>query len=124
MHGGFAHLRTQGGKERGELLGAVECCPAELSEPPPSQGDHQRRVVLIGVNDANERAGTWDADLYLYESWPVTAGFSPQTEGRQRSLRQTEDEDFDLTTLDKYRAPAQKRIHVKLHTGYNLGGFV
>ena len=110
-------------KEGANCSGPVECCPAELSESLPHKVIISVGVVLIGVNDANERAGTWDADLYLYESWPVTAGFSPQTEVVNEVSRQTEDEDFDLTTLDGSRCSRTRRVRLKLHTGYNLRRF-
>jgi len=75
------------------------------------------------VNDANERSGTWNADLFLYESWPVTPGFSPQTEVVNEVARSTENTDFDLTTLDGTKCTRTRRLRLTLHTRYNLRRF-
>jgi hypothetical protein len=60
--------------------GPAECCaatPAEQLEHPQvvSLG-----VVVVGLYNVSEKSGTWDADYYLYESWPPQRGFAPQTE--------------------------------------------
>jgi hypothetical protein len=99
---------------------APECCPALTSAPP--RVTVAIGAVLLGFYNVNEKAGTWDADFYLNESWNATPGFSPQTEivneVDQRNAQ------FDTTELQAgHKCVRSRRIHTTLRTPYNLRTF-
>ena len=75
-------------------------------------------IVLLGVANISERAGTWDADYYLYESWAPTPGFTPQTEVVNESNRI--DEQFDDTELRDGRCVRTRRIRSTLRDAFKL----
>jgi hypothetical protein len=60
--------------------GPAECCTAVPADRLEGVADVSLGVVVIGLYNVNEKAGTWDADYYLYESWAPQPGFAPQTE--------------------------------------------
>src|SRR5260221_686189 len=59
--------------------GPVACCPERI-EHRAERHVVSVGVIVMGLSGINERAGTWDADFYLYEEWPPAANFAPQTE--------------------------------------------
>ncbi len=98
--------------------GPAECCPKTLVEQAPKHEDVGLGVVIIGLYNLNEHAGTWDADYYLYESWAPQDGFMPQTEVVNEVSRASEQ--FDDTELKSGRCVRSRRIRSTLHTPYNL----
>jgi hypothetical protein len=81
----------------------------------------QLGVVLVGLHNVDEKAGTWDADFYLNESWPSTPGFAPETEIVNEVSRQSEQ--FDVTELRGGRCFRSRRVHSALRSSYNLRTF-
>lgn len=100
--------------------GPPECCVSTLVHStavhPVSLG-----VVLMGLANINERSGTWDADLYLYEEWSPGAGFTPQTEIVNEVARQSTQ--FDTTLLRDGKCIRSRRIRSTLRTAFNLRRF-
>src|SRR5262249_54198673 len=78
-------------------------------------------VVVVGMYNVNEKAGTWDADYYLYERWRPQPGFEPQSEVVNEVLRQSEQ--FDETELRGSFCIRTRRIFSTLHNEYNLRRF-
>lgn len=101
--------------------GPEACCPAVLL----SRIDAPRRVsvgvVLNGLANVNERAGTWDADYYLYESWEPTPGFTPQTGVVNEITRQSQQ--FDVTELHDGHCTRSRRLHSTLQSSFDLRTF-
>src|SRR6185503_11884282 len=68
------------GAAAADCPGPAECC----ADKPADTLDHpvvvSLGVVVVGLYNVAEKTGTWDADYYLYESWPPQKGFAPQTE--------------------------------------------
>ena len=110
-------------KEGERCSGPEQCCPAELSEKMSQKVTVSLGAVLVGLNNVAERSGTWDADVYLYETWPATPGFSPQTDVVNEVARVSEDDAFDLTTFDGTTCSRSRRLRLTLHTSYNLRRF-
>ena len=100
--------------------GPDECCPTEVRTP-TSQQVVALGVVLLGLYNVNEKAGTWDADFYLNESWTPAAGFTPTTEIVNEVGRQSEQ--FDDTELRSGRCYRSRRLHSTLRSSYNLRMF-
>jgi hypothetical protein len=63
-----------------ECPGPAECCSDKLAEDLKQTAVVGVGVVVAGLHNVNEKAGTWDADYYLYESWVPQEGFVPQTD--------------------------------------------
>jgi hypothetical protein len=104
--------------------GPPACCPATVaSELPglPAPVDVAIGVTLVGLYNINEKAGTWDADYYLHETWPPTPDFTPQTEVVNEVSRQSQQ--FDETELRRGRCVRSRRVHSTLHSLYDLRTF-
>jgi hypothetical protein len=63
-----------------ECQGPAECCTDRPAETLLHPAQVSLGLVVTGLYNVNEKAGTWDADYYLYESWVPQPGFAPQTE--------------------------------------------
>src|SRR5579859_3927802 len=102
--------------------GPSECCPAErASGAIHDKADVSLGVVVTGLYNVNEKAGTWDADYYLYEHWKPKPGFFPQTELVNEVTRQSEQ--FDEVELRAGECIRTRRIYSTLHNDYNLRRF-
>lgn len=101
--------------------GPEQCCPAKITETVPGHVEVTLGVVLLGLYNVNEKAGTWDADFYLNEVWSPMPGFTPQTEIVNEVSRQAEQ--FDTTEMHEGRCVRFRRIRSTLHTPYNLQTF-
>ena len=102
-------------------VGPAECCPAtpvHTIDPPTTV---RLGVVLVGLYNVNEKAGTWDADFYLDESWIARAGFTPETEIVNEVTRQSEQ--FDDTDFRDGGCLRSRRIHSTLRSSFNLRAF-
>jgi len=94
------------------------CCPPTLAEDLPEPQVVKIGVVLAGLYNVNEKAGTWDADYYLYEMWTPHPAFTPQTEIVNEVNRR--DAQFDRTELRNGSCIRSRRLYSTLHSGYNL----
>jgi hypothetical protein len=101
--------------------GPKECCPSDLTHQSQPRGRVDLGLVLVGLYNVDERAGTWDADYYLTESWAAAPGFCPATEIVNELTRQSTQ--FDSTELRGGRCIRSRRIHSTLHTPYSLRTF-
>jgi hypothetical protein len=101
--------------------GPEECCPKKLMLDLPAKTQVAIGVAFDGLYNVDEKSGTWDADYFLYESWPPTPGFFPQTEVVNEISRQSSQ--FDETLLRDGRCVRSRRIHSTLHTRYDLKRF-
>jgi hypothetical protein len=101
--------------------GPMECCPAHLADALPVRQTVSVGVVVAGLYEINERAGTWDADYYLYETWQPFPNFSPQTEVVNETTRDSEQ--FDQVEIRRGKCVRSRRIYSTLHNGYNLRRF-
>jgi len=100
--------------------GADACCPSRITH---SSTRHTVAVgaIVMGMSSVNERAGTWDADFYLYEEWSPAENFAPQTEVVNEVERHsTQSEQIALRDGLCIRS---HRIHSTLRTPYNLHTF-
>jgi neurotransmitter-gated ion-channel len=100
--------------------GPEQCCPQEIKHDGKSH-PVELGLVIVGVNDVNEKASTWRADFYLYERWMGQPGFMPQTEIVNETERTSEQ--FDTTTFDGTYCERSRRIRSNLHTPFNLRTF-
>jgi hypothetical protein len=78
-------------------------------------------VIVMGLSSVNERAGTWDADFYLYEEWTPAANFAPQTEVVNEVERHGTQ--FEEVSLRDGVCVRSHRIHSTLRSPYNLRAF-
>jgi hypothetical protein len=101
--------------------GPSECCPVYLAEHVEKKVTVEIGIVVMGLANLMERAGSWDADYYLYERWPATVGFTPQTEVVNESTRQATQ--FDTTDLRDGICQRSRRIHSTLRCAYNIRTF-
>jgi hypothetical protein len=101
--------------------GPEECCPKQLNLDLPHRTTAAVGIAFRGLYNVDEKMGTWEADYYLYESWPPTPGFFPQTEVVNELNRQSSQ--FDETLLRDGRCVRSRRIHSTLHTRYDLKRF-
>jgi hypothetical protein len=101
--------------------GPDDCCPKSVVEQLKTPVQVSIGVVFVGFTEIAERAGTWDADYYLYESWRATPGFTPQTEVVNEVSRGGAE--FDSTELRNGRCIRSRRIRSKLRSAYNLRMF-
>lgn len=101
--------------------GPEQCCPAKITETVAGHVEVTVGVVLLGLYNVNEKAGTWDADFYLNEVWSPIPGFTPQTEIVNEIARQAEQ--FDTTELHAGQCIRFRRIRSTLHSHYNLRTF-
>ncbi|MFO0590323.1 MAG: hypothetical protein U0441_22465 [Polyangiaceae bacterium] len=101
--------------------GPAECCPDKLADDLPTHIEVQLGVVLVGLHSVNEKNGTWDADYYLREVWPPTAGFVPQTE----IVNEVSGDEprFDTTELRGGRCVRSRRMRSTMYSPYNLRTF-
>jgi len=101
--------------------GPEACCPEKQVE----ELDHQVKVtpgvVLLSISNVSELSGTWDADFYLYETWPPTPGFTPRTEVVNEVERKSVS--FDDTDLRDGLCLRSRRIHSTLRSAFNLRRF-
>lgn len=102
-------------------VGPSECCPAEPADTLSTVATVQLGVLLVGLYGVDEKAGTWNADFYLSETWRATPGFTPVTEIVNEVARQTEQ--FDSTELKAGRCTRTRRIRSTLQSTYNLRAF-
>ena len=101
--------------------GPPQCCPAEPADTLSVPATVQLGVLLVGLYGVDEKAGTWNADFYLSESWQAVAGFTPVTEIVNEVARQTEQ--FDTTEFVNGRCGRTRRIRSTLQSNYNLRTF-
>jgi hypothetical protein len=101
--------------------GPIECCPARVREHLEKKTTVEIGIVVMGLTNLSERAGSWDADFYLYERWPATAGFTPQTEVVNEATRHSTQ--FDAAELRDGFCQRSRRIHSTLRCAYNLRAF-
>lgn len=112
---------TRGSADSRSCEGPEACCPAKIADDLEGHVEVAIGVTLLGLYNVNERAGTWDADFYLHETWPPAAGFTPQTEIVNEVSRQAQQ--FDTVELRRGRCSRSRRIHSTLHSPYNLRSF-
>lgn len=98
--------------------GPPECCPAEHLEHLTAQVTVSVGVAFVGLYNIDDRAQTWEADYYLYESWPPTPGFTPQTEVVNETS--SRDGHFDETVFEGGRCVRTRRLHSTLHSPFDL----
>ena len=101
--------------------GPEACCPKQLNLDLPQKTHAAVGVAFRGLYNVDEKAGTWDADYYLYERWPPSPGFFPQTEVVNEINRQSSQ--FDETLLRDGQCVRSRRIHSTLHARYDLKRF-
>ncbi|HEY1960724.1 MAG TPA: hypothetical protein VGH28_34165 [Polyangiaceae bacterium] len=101
--------------------GPDACCPAQQVESLDHTVTVKAGVVLLGISNVTEKSGTWDADFYLYETWPPTPGFTPRTEVVNEVVRQSVS--FDDTDLRDGTCIRSRRIHSTLRSEFNLRAF-
>lgn len=101
--------------------GPPECCPAEHLEDLPARVTVSLGVAFHGIYNVDDRAQVWEADYYLYESWPPTPGFSPQTEVINENS--SHEGHFDETVLEGGRCVRSRRMHSTLHSRFDLRRF-
>lgn len=101
--------------------GPLECCPVEHVEHLPARVTVSVGVVIVGLYNIDDRAQTWEADYYLYESWRPTTGFTPQTEVVNETSSHSGH--FDETVLEQGRCLRTRRLHSTLHSPFNLRRF-
>ena len=97
------------------------CCPTKITDPLPQRQTVTVGVVLVGLYNVNERAGTWDGDFYLYERWDPLDGFTPHTEIVNEVSRQSEQ--FNEIQFKAGKCIRSRRLHSVLHNQYNLRRF-
>lgn len=78
-------------------------------------------VVIVGLYNVNEKAGTWDADYYLYEAWEPQAGFAPQTEIVNEVAHLSEQ--FSGLDRPEGRCIRARRVRSTLSSPFNLRMF-
>jgi hypothetical protein len=100
--------------------GAATCCPSKI-EHGPERHAVSVGVIVMGLANLNERAGTWDADFYLYEEWTSGATFAPQTEIVNEVERRSTQ--FEMIALRDGTCVRSRRLHATLRTPYNLRRF-
>ncbi|MFO0546772.1 MAG: hypothetical protein U0271_00225 [Polyangiaceae bacterium] len=113
--------RTLRAEEHPACEGPEECCAKQRIDVLPAPQTVRIGVVLMGIGSVNERAGTWDADFYLYESWAPIPGFTPQTDLMNETNRGSEQ--FDVVWLSEGRCVRSRRIRSTLHTKFDLRVF-
>jgi hypothetical protein len=101
--------------------GPEECCPDKQVESLDHVVTVKEGIVLLGISNVSEKSGTWDADFYLYEQWPPTAGFTPRTEVVNEVVRQSVG--FDDTDLRNGICTRSRRLHSTLRSEFNLRRF-
>ncbi len=101
--------------------GPDACCPDKQVESLDHAVNVKTGVVLLGISNVTEKSGTWDADFYLYETWPPTPGFTPRTEVVNEVQRQSVS--FDDTDLRDGTCIRSRRIHSTLRSEFNLRAF-
>jgi hypothetical protein len=101
--------------------GPSECCPKQLAPGLTEKVTVSLGVVVMGIGNINERAGTWDADVYLYEKWKPVEGFTPQTELVNEVERHGAE--FDTTELRNGTCVRSRRMRTTLRARYNLRTF-
>ncbi len=101
--------------------GPEECCPEKQLETLDHVVTVKEGIVLLGISNVSEKSGTWDADFYLYEQWPPTAGFTPRTEVVNEVVRQSVG--FDDTDLRNGVCTRSRRILSTLRSEFNLRAF-
>jgi Neurotransmitter-gated ion-channel transmembrane region len=100
--------------------GAAACCPQQIDHG-PARHAVSVGVIVMGLSSVNERAGTWDADFYLYEEWTPEPNFAPVTEIVNEVERHSTQ--FEEITLRDGRCVRSHRIHSTLRAPYNLRTF-
>jgi len=101
--------------------GPSVCCPAKIASELQNRVTVALGVVVMGIANINERAGTWDADFYLYERWKPAPGLTPQTEIVNESERHATQ--FDTTEVRDGECLRGRRIRSTLRANYNLRAF-
>jgi hypothetical protein len=79
-------------------------------------------LAIEGIHNLDEKTGGWDVDYYLYEKWPPTLGFTPQTEIVNELSRQ-DFPNFDLVELRNGLCERSRRLHSTLRVDYDLRRF-
>jgi hypothetical protein len=100
--------------------GPPECCPETVDRPDPAQ-TVRIGVVVMGIADIDERAGTWDVDYYLNEAWSPRPNFFPETEVVNEVERKSEQ--FDITEMRDGLCWRSRRLHSILRSPYDLHAF-
>ena len=105
-------------EERGGCSGPKECCFEVLAGTVPKVQTVSLGAVFVGVYNLNEKAGTWDADYYLYEAWKPMEGYTPQTEIVNETSRWSEE--FQTVELVDGRCVRSRRLRSSLHSPLDL----
>lgn len=113
---GLLFARPAAARERCE--GPPECCPSEHLEHLPAPVAVSLGVAFVGLYNIDDRAQSWEADYYLYESWPPTPGFTPQTEVVNETA--SHEGHFDETVIEEGRCVRTRRLHSTLHSRFDL----
>jgi hypothetical protein len=101
--------------------GPAECCADTPAETLARTAEVSLGVVVTGLYNVNEKAGTWDADYYLYESWAPQAGFAPQTEVVNEVTRLSEQ--FGSLARRGERCIRSRRLRSTLSSPFDLRVF-
>lgn len=104
-----------------ECPGPAECCTDVPADRLERVAEVSLGVVVIGLYNVNEKAGTWDADYYLYESWRPQPGFAPQTEVVNEVARLSEQ--FGTLGRRGDRCIRSRRLRSTLSSPFNLRVF-
>jgi len=102
--------------------GPAACCSAPSHSERPGSVSVSLGLAIEGIHNLDERNGTWDLDFYLYEKWPATFGFTPQTEIVNELIRQ-DAPTFDLIEFRDGYCERSRRLHSTLRVDYDLRRF-
>jgi hypothetical protein len=98
------------------------CCGPIDVENPTTRTTVSVGVAIQGVHNLDEKAGGWDVDYYLYEKWPASRGFTPQTEIVNETAREDSPR-FELVELKNGFCQRSRRLHSTLRVEYDLRRF-
>ena len=112
-------LASDGGLSSCE--GPSQCCPPNIELSGTVTHAVQIGAVIVGIYEVNEKASSWMADFYLYETWDPAPGFVPQTEIVNEVERKAVQ--FEATEMRDGHCLRTRRVHSTLRTDFNLRTF-
>jgi hypothetical protein len=114
-------LASQNGPGLSTCDGPPECCPAAVEVTDTTLHVVRVGVVLAGIYEVSEKASSWTADFYLYESWRPAVGFVPQTDVVNEIERKSVQ--FDNTEIRDGQCVRTRRVRSTLRTAFDLRTF-
>lgn len=109
-----------------ECHGPPDCCPPKTDDRLEEKQTVTLGVSVEGIHNLDEKAGGWDVDYYLYESWKPHQGFTPQTEIVNEIARQKTPLFDRVELLNKTEGKVCRRsrhLHSTLRVDYDLSKF-